>query len=226
MKILLVDDEPPILQALKYNLQREGFETAEATTGSMALEAFAEYKPDLVVLDIMLPGLSGVEVCRILRRQSSVPIIMLTARTEEMDRVVGLEIGADDYVTKPFSTRELVARVKAHLRRANEFAAPAGGRRLSCDDMILDVAQHTFTLAGESVALSPREFQLLAVFLSRRGAALSRRELLQLAWGDDSFIDERTVDVHVRWLREKIEKDPAAPYYVQTVRGVGYRFRP
>ena len=226
MKILLVDDEPAIVQALEYNLRREGFETASALTGPAALELFEKEKPDLVVLDVMLPGLSGTEICRILRRQSLVPIIMLTARAEETDRVVGLELGADDYVTKPFSTRELVARVKAHLRRSTEFSLPPADKRLACDDMVLDLSQHTFLKSGAEITLSPREFQLLAVFLSRRGVALPRRELLRLAWGDDSFIDERTVDVHVRWLREKIEADPSSPLYIQTVRGVGYRFRP
>lgn len=225
MKILLVDDEPPIVQALQFSLIREGFEVVTAGTGQTTLDLFASEKPDLVSLDLMLPGLSGIEVCRILRRNSTVPILMLTARAEEMDRVVGLEIGADDYVTKPFSTRELLARVKAHLRRSTSLTLPETGQRLLCDDMALDMAKHTFTRGGEEIALSPREFQLLSVFLQRRGTAMPRKELLRLAWGNDSYIDERTVDVHVRWLREKIEPDPAAPTYIQTVRGIGYRFR-
>ena len=225
MKILIVDDEAPIRQVLEYNLQREGFETISAVNGADALKLFIREDPDLVILDLMLPGMSGAEVCRRIRAQSQTPLIMLTARTEETDRVVGLEIGADDYVTKPFSVRELVARVRAHLRRAN---APARntGERLLCDDLVVDLGQHTLSRAGKPVAVSRREFQLLATFLQRRGLALSRRELLRLAWGDDSFIDERTVDVHVRWLREKIEVEPSSPRYIQTVRGVGYRFRP
>jgi DNA-binding response OmpR family regulator len=225
MKILLVDDEPPIIQALEYNLRREGFETVSANSGGAALDLFAKEKPDLVVLDIMLPGLSGIEVCRALRKRSTVPIILLTARAEEMDRVVGLEVGADDYVVKPFSARELVARVKAHLRRATQLAMPAAAQRLICDSMVIDLSQHVFLREGKEVLLSPKEFQLLVAFMSRRGVELPRRDLLRLAGGDDSFIDERTVDVHVRWLREKIEQDPGSPYYIQTVRGIGYRFR-
>ena len=225
MKILVVDDEPPIVQALEYNLRREGFETLSAPSGQEALDVFEREKPDLVILDVMLPGLSGVEVCRIIRRRSQIPIILLTARAEETDRVVGLEIGADDYVTKPFSIRELIARVKALLRRTSDRPAEENLEPLVCDDMVLDPARRTFSRGGKDLALAPRQFELLSVFLKRRGKALSRRELLRLAWGDSSYIDERTVDVHVRWLREKIEKDPGAPEYIQTVRGFGYRFR-
>lgn len=226
MKILIVDDEPPLVQALEYRLRQEGFDTLVARDGISALELFRKDSPDLVVLDLMLPGMSGLEVCKAIRRHSQTPIIMLTARSEEADRVVGLEIGADDYIAKPFSMRELVARIKAQTRRVSLQAPSPPALRLEAGEMLLDSESHRFWLRGSEVALSPREFQLLAVFLSRPGVAISRRELLRQAWNETAYVDERTVDVHVRWLREKIELNPSAPIHIQTVRGIGYRFEP
>lgn len=228
-KVLVVEDDRTLLDVLRYNLVREGYEVATATDGGQAIEVARRDKPDLLVLDVMLPVLDGFEVCRILRRQMSVPILMLTARTEEVDRVVGLELGADDYVSKPFSMRELMARVKALLRRTEAARAVASGAEaekgpLRSGELELDVAAHRAVLAGVALELSPREFDLLAFLLANRGRVFSRDSLLEEVWGSDYAGDTRTVDVHVSWLRRKIEQDPAHPSRILTVRGVGYKF--
>lgn len=224
MKILVVDDEQPLLDALQYALQREGFEVITATDSEEALQVFGEQNPDLVILDVMLPTRSGFEVCQILRKRSNVPIIMLTAKGAESDRVVGLEIGADDYLTKPFSMRELMARIRSVLRRASSPSAPAGPV-LKAGDLVLDVNQYEARLGDALLNLSPKEFELLRFLMEHPGQVFSRQTLLDRVWGEDKYIEERTVDVHIHWLREKIEPDPRKPKYLLTVRGVGYKFR-
>jgi DNA-binding response OmpR family regulator len=226
--ILVVDDEPSLLDTIAYNLRREGHRVVTAADGEAALDAARE-RPDAVVLDLMLPKLDGIEVCRRLRQHSAVPILMLTARTDEVDRVVGLEVGADDYLTKPFSMRELVARVKALLRRRELLAAElaeksTAGERLESGDLVLDSAQHRAARAGEPLALTPREFDVLAFLMRHRGQVFSAEHLLERVWGYDRAVDARTVPVHIRNLREKIEDDPSRPQRIETVRGVGYRF--
>ncbi len=226
--ILVVDDEPTLLATIAYNLRREGHQVVTATDGEAALAAAGD-TPDLVMLDVMLPKLDGLEVCRRLRQHSAVPILMLTARTDEVDRVVGLEVGADDYLTKPFSMRELLARVKALLRRRDLLAAELGrisdaGERLASGDLVLDVPQHRASRAGGPLALTPREFDLLAFLMRHRGQVFSAEHLLERVWGYERAVDARTVPVHIRNLREKVEDDPSQPRRIETVRGVGYRF--
>jgi DNA-binding response OmpR family regulator len=230
-RILIVEDDLTLLETLEYNLSGEGYEVTTAADGLTALEVAREEHPDLIVLDLMLPRLDGFEVCRILRRETSVPILMLTARTDEVDRVVGLEVGADDYLTKPFSMRELLARVKALLRRvrlireemAGEKGA-TGSEQLAFGDLVIDLDRREVLVRDGSLRLKPKEFDLL-VFLARHpGMALSRELLLERVWGWDYGGGSRTVDVHVRWLREKVEADPANPERIITVRGVGYCF--
>jgi len=230
-KVLVVEDEPALVETLQYNLLKEGYQVAVATDGIAALEVARSEKPDLILLDIMLPRLDGLEVCRILRREMNVPILMLTARTEEVDRVVGLEMGADDYVTKPFSMRELLARVKASLRRVRllreEMAADEQRhppQALVFGDLTIDEARHEVLLGGEPLALSPKEYDLLLFLARNRGMTLTRDLVLERVWGWDFSGGTRTVDVHIRGLREKIEPDPANPNRIVTVRGVGYRF--
>ena len=224
MKIHVVDDEETMVRSLSTLLAEDGYEVAVATNGGQALEAARAERPDLILLDVMLPGIDGMEVCRQIRTWSAVPIIMLTAKTGEVDKVVGLEVGADDYVTKPFSPRELVARIKANLRRAQMQAQQAQEERLSAGDVVMDVGTRRVTVRDREVSLSPKEFDLLRVLLSHPGRVLGRDFLLNQIWGEDFFGDTRTLDVHVRWLREKIEQDPSKPEYIQTVHGVGYRF--
>ncbi len=230
-KVLVVEDEPTLLETLEYNLTRQGYEVHTATDGLTALEIARRERPDVIVLDIMLPGLDGLEVCRILRREMNVPILMLTARAEELDRVLGLEMGADDYLTKPFSMRELLARVKALLRRVRlireELSAENGmvsGKKLTFGDLTIDLARREVLLRGEPLRLKPKEYELLVFLARNRGMVLSRDLILERVWGWDYDGGTRTVDVHVRWLREKIEPDPARPTRIVTVRGVGYRF--
>jgi DNA-binding response OmpR family regulator len=230
-KVLVVEDEPTLLETLEYNLARQGYEVHTATDGLKALEVARQEQPDVIVLDIMLPGLDGLEVCRILRQEMSVPILMLTARAEELDRVLGLEMGADDYLTKPFSMRELLARVKALLRRVRlireELAAEDGAvsaEKLAFGDLTIDLARREVLLQGEALKLKPQEYELLVFLARNRGMVLSRDLILERVWGWDYGGGSRTVDVHVRWLREKIEPDPAHPARIVTVRGVGYRF--
>jgi DNA-binding response OmpR family regulator len=222
-KILVVDDEPTLVATLRYTLEREGFEVITASDGDSALSAARLSNPDLLLLDLMLPGMSGLEVCRILRREMTVPILMLTAKTDEVDKVVGLEMGADDYVTKPFSMRELVARVRALLRRA-ETAPPSQTEVLTAGDLQVDSQKRQALRKGQTLPLKPKEYDLLVHFLRNHGRAFTREQLLNQIWGYDFLGDSRTVDVHIRWLREKIEDDPGKPARLITVRGVGYRF--
>ncbi len=221
--ILVVDDEPTLVATLKYNLERESFRVLVAADGEAALAAARSGRPDLIVLDLMLPGLSGLEVCRILRKETRVPIIMLTAKDAEVDKIVGLETGADDYVTKPFGMPELMARVRALLRRA-EPAEDEALDVVESGDLRVDLARREVQRAGAPLRLKPKELDLLGFFMRRRGRVLSREELLNQVWGYEFADDTRTVDVHVRWLRQKIELDPAQPSRLITVRGVGYRF--
>jgi len=223
-RILLVDDEPLITDSLSYSLKREGFEVKAVGNGEQALKDLREFDPDLVVLDIMLPGINGLEVCRRIRAINSTPVIMLTARGEEMDRILGLEVGADDYLAKPFSFRELLARIRSILRRVEMDRQTAQFQPVSVGDLTIDpIARRAFRGAQE-LQLSAREFDLLSILMRNAGRALNRDELLSLVWGVDWIGDPRTLDVHVRWLRLKIEEDPAIPAYIQTVRGHGYRF--
>ncbi len=225
MRVLVVDDEETMVRSLATLLAQEGFDVTAARDGPEALVAARAEHPDLILLDVMLPGLDGLEVCRQIRTWSAVPIIMLTAKTAEGDKVVGLEVGADDYVTKPFSARELVARVKANLRRAQMQTQQAQEERLQAGDVAMDTGTRRVTVGGKEVALSPKEFDLLRVLLGHEGRVLGRDFLLNRVWGEDFFGDTRTLDVHIRWLREKVEKDPGAPRHIQTVHGVGYRFQ-
>lgn len=225
-KILVIDDEPMIVESVSYNLKQEGFEVATATDGATGLKMAETGDFDLILLDLMLPGVDGLEICRTLRKQSEIPIIMLTAKEGEIDRVLGLELGADDYITKPFSMRELVARVKAVLKRMGAGAGPVTqAQSISYGGLKIDLLGHEVSVNGEAVNLSSKEFELLRVLASHPGQVLTREQLLDLVWGNDFFGDTRTVDVHIRWLREKIEADPGDPQYILTVRGTGYKFR-
>ena len=222
--ILLVDDEPLITDSLSYSLQREGFEVKSVIDGQSALDSIEEFRPDLVVLDLMLPDMSGLEVCRRLRTNSTIPVIMLTARGEEIDRVLGLEVGADDYLAKPFSFRELLARIRSTLRRVELDRQLANQQPVNLHKLTLDPTARRVFKDGQELQLSAREFDLLALLMKNAGRALSREELLAKVWGEEWIGDPRTLDVHVRWLRLKVEEDPASPQYIQTVRGYGYRF--
>ncbi|MBI4299664.1 MAG: response regulator transcription factor [Chloroflexi bacterium] len=221
--ILLVEDDENLAEALRYNLEREGHRVETAVDGERGLETARHSHADLVILDVMLPKLDGFEVCRILRRESDVPILMLTAKGEEIDRVVGLELGADDYVIKPFSMRELMARVRAMLRRPR-LARAETARVLRSGDLEVDLTSHTARCGVEALELKPREFELLALLIANKGRAFTRDQILERLWGHDYVGDARTVDVHVRWLREKIEPTPGRPSRIVTVRSVGYRF--
>lgn len=220
MKLLLVEDDQTLRETLAYNLTREGYEVIQANDGVSALDLAREHAPELVVLDIMLPGLDGLTVCRTLKHESDVPIVLLTARTGEVDRIVGLDSGADDYVVKPFSLGELLARLRAVTRRGH--AAPA--TKLQSGDLTLDLVGHRATCGEAKLNLAPKEFDLLAELIRHKGAVLTRDLLLQRVWGFDFEGDSRTVDVHIRMLREKVEENPADPQRIQTVRGIGYRF--
>lgn len=223
--ILVVDDEPTILEVVELYLKRDGFQVITASNGSLVQQLVEERKPDLVVLDLMLPGLSGLEITRQLRADGYIPIIMLTARGEETDRVVGLELGADDYVTKPFSPRELVARVKAVLRRMAAVSAPPAepSSALALGGLRLDTAARTVTLDGQPISLTVREFDLLLFLMRHPGQVFTREQLLDNVWGYTFASDMSTVTVHIRRLREKLEQDPANPQLLQTVWGVGYK---
>ena len=225
-RILLVEDDEEIAEPLLFGLRKEGCEVLHAADGSQGLALARSAQPDLILLDVMLPGIDGFRLCRLLREESAVPIIMLTARGQELDRVMGLEIGADDYVVKPFSFRELLARVRATLRRRTleRDMVPVVSERLAVGAITLDRAAHLVWREGRPVELTPREFDLLATLMERCGQALPRAELFDRVWGEGWIGDPRTLDVHVRWLREKLEEDPSAPRYLQTVRGYGYRF--
>ncbi len=224
-RILVVDDEPHIVELVRYNLQQEGYDVIAAGDGETALARAAGDRPELIILDLMLPGVDGLEVCRRLRRESATPIIMLTARGGELERVVGLELGADDYVTKPFSPRELVARVRAVLRRRVREVAPPTAAPLHVGPLRLDPTTHEVALAGRLVDVTAREFELLRLFMRHPNRVFTRDFLLEHLWGHDFYGSTRTVDMHVSRLREKIEDDPAEPRFIVTVRGVGYKLR-
>jgi DNA-binding response OmpR family regulator len=225
-RILLVDDEQAVQTLLTYPLRRDGYEVIAATDGQEALRRFGEERFDLVVLDLMLPKLDGIEVCRRMRSRSQVPIIMLTAKGDEIDKVVGLEMGADDYITKPFSMREFRSRVKAALRRSRmPGARQAISEPIDCGDLHIDFERRTVSMRGKQVQLTFVEFEILAALARAPGRVLSRETLLEHVWGDSDYRDPRTIDVHIRHLREKVERESRSPEYLLTVRGVGYRFR-
>ena len=224
-RVLVVEDEDSISDPLSYMLRNEGFEVAVASSGPDALEEFDRHGADLVLLDLMLPGLPGTEVCRQLRNRSAVPVIMLTAKDSEIDKVVGLELGADDYVTKPFSARELVARIRAVLRRHGQLEEP-DDTALEAGPVRMDVERHTVSVSGDSVQLPLKEFELLEMLLRNAGRVLTRMQLIDRVWGADYVGDTKTLDVHVKRLRAKIEPDPGLPRYLVTVRGLGYKFEP
>jgi len=231
-KILVVEDELSLQETLAYNLKRQGYEVETAGTGQDALDSARRIRPDLIVLDVMLPGIDGFEICRILRQEMNTPVLMLTARDDEIDRVVGLEVGADDYMTKPFSMRELIARVKAMLRRVRLVreevagAAPSAptSQVVTFSNLTLDITRREVRLNEQPLALKPKEYELLLFLTQHRGQVLSRETILEKVWGWNYIGDSRTVDVHIRWLREKIEDAPGLPNRIVTVRGAGYRF--
>jgi len=229
-KVLVVEDDRTLLDVLKYNLTKEGHDVITASDGVEALDVARDKKPDLIVLDVMLPKLDGFEVCRILRSEMTVPILMLTAKASETDKVVGLELGADDYMTKPFSMRECLARIRAMLRRAEMMKIAASSAKETTPSVIkvgkleIDFARHKVSRANSIIDLSPKEFDLLAFLVKNKEQVFSRDQLLEKVWGYDYAGDSRTVDVHVRWLRQKIEADPANPIHLLTVRGIGYKF--
>jgi two-component system response regulator RegX3 len=224
--LLVIEDEESFSETLSYMLTREGFDVRVAATGPAGLEEFERHGADLVLLDLMLPGLSGTEVCRRLREQSDVPVIMLTARDSEVDKVVGLELGADDYVTKPFSARELVARIRAVLRRRSDTVETIVSGVVEAGPVRLDADRHIVTVRGESVTLPLREFELLEMLLRNAGRVLTRNQLIDRLWGSNYVGDTKTLDVHVKRLRSRVEEDPARPRHLVTVRGLGYKFEP
>ena len=223
-RILVVEDEESLADTVRYNLEREGYAVAVASDGRTALDRFRSESPSLVILDLMLPEMSGLDVCRQIRQISNVPIIMVTAKDSEADKVSGLELGADDYVTKPFSVRELVSRVRAHLRRAGMRTDGSQEDVLSGGPISLDVAKHEVLVDGQTVGFPPKEFELLEAFLRRKGRLLTRDFLIEEVWGAGYFGDTKTLDVHVKRLRKKVEKDPHQPKHLVTVRGLGYKF--
>ncbi|ASK66521.1 DNA-binding response regulator [Brachybacterium avium] len=222
-RILIVEDEESFSDPLSYSLRKEGYEVAVAGTGTEGLRIFSTHGADLVLLDLMLPGMSGTEVCREIRRSSSVPVIMLTAKDDEFDKVLGLELGADDYVTKPYSSRELLARIKAVLRRGQDSAEPEDDAVLSAGDIMMDVERHVVEVRGDGVALPLKEFELLEMLLRNLDRVLTRGQLIDRVWGADYVGDTKTLDVHVKRLRGKIEEDPRNPVRLVTVRGLGYK---
>jgi two-component system response regulator RegX3 len=224
LRILIVEDEESLSDSIRYNLEREGYSVVVARDGRGALQAFRSQDPALVILDLMLPEVSGLDVCRAIRAESDVPIIMVTAKDSEADKVTGLELGADDYVTKPFSVRELVSRVRANLRRTGIRAVATPDDTVNGGTVEMDVARHEVRVQGEVVAFPPKEFELLETFLRRKGRLLTRDFLIEQVWGPDYFGDTKTLDVHVKRLRRKIEQDPHRPAHLLTVRGLGYKF--
>ena len=226
-KILVVEDEENILEALKYNISKEGYEFLSASDGDTAINLARQKSPDLIILDVMIPKLDGFEVCRILRKETNIPIFMLTAKTEEIDRVIGLEIGADDYITKPFSMRELLVRIMNVLRRYSSPQTPANvgvEEIINIGGLKIDSISHSVELNGTEIIFKPKEFELLYFLASNPGRAFTRAQLLEHLWDENYYGDIRTVDVHVRWVRQKIESDPSNPRMLKTIRGVGYRF--
>jgi two-component system response regulator RegX3 len=223
-KIMVVEDEPAIADALEYGLGAEGFDVTVASDGRQGLEVFGRERPDLVLLDLMLPGMSGTDVCKQLRAGSAVPIIMLTARDSEIDKVVGLELGADDYITKPFSLREVAARIRAVLRRGGDWDVPDLGAPLEVRDVRIDPERHEVVVRGEPVELPPKEFALLELLVRNAGRVLTRDLIIDRIWGADYVGDTKTLDVHIKRIRGRIEADPRNPALVVTIRGVGYKF--
>jgi two-component system OmpR family response regulator len=227
-KILITEDDETLRSVLKYNLTKEGYTVLTANDGLQALEISRKENPDLLILDLMLPKMDGLEVCRILRKEKTMPILMLTARADEIDKIIGLEVGADDYMTKPFSIRELLARVKAMLRRikmVQESVEQEGSAaHIKSGDIEIDITRHSVSIDGKSVNLNPKEFDLLVFLIRNRGQVFNRDTLLAKVWGYDYAGDTRTVDVHMRWLREKMEANPEKPVHLITIRGVGYKF--
>jgi two-component system, OmpR family, response regulator len=225
IKVLVVEDDPNLLETLGYNFRKEGYRVVTSSDGEQAVAAARQEKPDIIILDIMLPRMNGFEVCRIIRKEMTVPILMLTAKADETDKIVGLEIGADDYMTKPFSIKELLARVRAMLRRSRmgETTPANETTPIKIGNLEIDTARHRASISGTALELSPKEFDLLAFLAKNKGLVFSREQLLEKVWGYDYAGDSRTVDVHIRWLRQKIETDPAHPGYLLTVRGTGYK---
>jgi len=223
-RILLVEDEESLAESIRYSLEREGYAVSVAADGRAAIERFRADAPDLIVLDLMLPELPGLDVCRMIRQESTVPIVMVTAKDSEADKVTGLELGADDYVTKPFSIRELVSRVRAHLRRARMLPNGDAHETLHGGSVEMDVDQHEVRVDGHGTAFPPKEFELLELFLRRKGRLLTREHLIEEVWGYDYVGDTKTLDVHVKRIRQKIEADPHDPDHLITVRGLGYKF--
>ena len=224
VRVLIVENETSMAESIEYTLERESFRPIVALDGAIAVERFRQDRPSLVILDLMLPSLSGLDVCRIIRGESTVPIVILTAKGAEADKVAGLELGADDYVTKPFSMRELVSRVRAQLRRAGMGAGEGEVELLTGGPVVMDVPRHEVRVSGGLVTLPPKEFELLQAFLLAKGRLLTRDFLIEDVWGADYYGDTRTLDVHVKRLRQKIEADPHHPRHLVTVRGLGYRF--
>lgn len=222
-RVLVVEDEQSLREPLVYLLEKEGYEVFDAADGNTAIDLFKANNPDIVLLDLMMPGMSGNEVCRVIRQSSNVPVIMLTAKDSEIDKVVGLEIGADDYVTKPYSTRELLARMKAVLRRNSE-PTPVTEGLLEGGPVSMDVDRHLVFVNGQKVAMPLKEFELLELLLENRNRVLTRAQIIDRVWGSNYFGDTKTLDVHVKRIRSKIEDDPARPVHLVTVRGLGYKF--
>lgn len=222
-KILLVEDEAPIAESVAYSLSAEGFEVETASDGLAGLSLFRSFSPDLVILDLMLPKLSGLDFCRTVRKESETPIIMLTAKSEEVDRIVGLELGADDYVPKPFSLRELIARVRAVLRRTQYSVLSDQQMNLNIGNIAIDLNKRRVTVNNEIVHLPLKQFELLRVLVMNKDKVMSREELFKMVWDSDAEYDTGALDVHMRWLREKVEADPSKPLYIKTIRGIGYK---
>ena len=222
-RVLVVEDEPNLREPLVYLLEKEGYEVLEAENGNAAIESFRKNSPELILLDLMLPGISGNEVCRIIRQESQVPIIMITAKDTEIDKVVGLEIGADDYVTKPYSTRELLARMKAVLRRGADLPVSESGL-LKAGPVVMDLDRHTVSVNGEPIQMPLKEFELLELLIENVNRVLTRGQIIDRVWGSNYFGDTKTLDVHVKRVRSKIEEDPSRPRHLITVRGLGYKF--
>jgi DNA-binding response OmpR family regulator len=224
-KILIVEDDRNLLDTLVYNVKKEGYDVVTSINGEEAVESARKENPDLIILDIMLPKLNGLEVCRILRKEMTVPILMLTARNEEVDKIIGLEVGADDYMTKPFSMRELIARIRAILRRAGMTVAQPDSveKTIKIGTLEVDTERHRITVSGKELELSPKEYDLLVFLAVNKGFVFTREQLLEKVWGYDFAGDTRTIDVHIRWLRQKIESNPSKPETLITVRGAGYK---
>jgi two-component system OmpR family response regulator len=224
-KVLVAEDDRTLQDVLRFNLSKEGYSVIQAFSGTEALKHSRQSRPDLILLDIMLPELSGLEVCRILRQETRAPILLLTAKSDEVDKVVGLEMGADDYITKPFGMKELMARLRAHLRRT-EMKTDEPSAPLEIAGLLIDIPRHLVSKDGNPLILTPKEYELLVFLARNQGLVFSREQLLEKVWGYDFGGDSRTVDVHIRWLRQKIEHDAANPHHLLTVRGAGYKLEP